>query len=446
MPYIKITTEADLNIPVVGDTSICNTVVVPLYLKHDIYETVEKDANNAYLFYDKVSFSGNTKGENGAVSVEDTEVFTTESSTGDKIADPSFFMIEKLLENNIPVLVVYTTPDESSEGIRIKDNGVVLQDLLTKISNPSSGLYDFLYKESNAYDIKYITTGAWPTVDKNNLSAAGQINDICDHRQDSIGLISLPNSKSAVKDVCKENTIGMEKNNHCAAFWPNEQFEYSDSESSGLIRTYSLPGTYRFLVNHSMQLRNGYPDWYSTAGDSRGTINDPQLYTEIVGESLMHEMQNESLPINQQGEVSEVYTMSVNPIMLFSNAGESGSSKYMIYGNKCCVHGPVANSVSNYLELLNVNILACDINRQIKIAASKCMFEPNDDITWANFVNRCGTMLDKMKSSRGLEWYTWTRGAQTIPGVITANLLVKPIEAVDAFEIGVQLTNGQQTQ
>lgn len=99
------------------------------------------------------------------------------------------------------------------------------------------------------------------------------------------------------------------------------------------------------------------------------------------------------------------------------------------------------NSQDLYMNFLNVRILLCDIKKQVYNAAMRVTFEPNDDIVWVNFKTLVNATLEKMKSGRGISWYKWTREYTDQKALIKATLTIKPIEAVESFDINVMLTD-----
>ena len=75
------------------------------------------------------------------------------------------------------------------------------------------------------------------------------------------------------------------------------------------------------------------------------------------------------------------------------------------------------------------------------------MFEPNDDIVWLSFKQSANTLLDKMVTGRGIQWYKWQRlrpedeQGNLILGQIKAKLTIRPIEAVESFDITINMTD-----
>ena len=98
-------------------------------------------------------------------------------------------------------------------------------------------------------------------------------------------------------------------------------------------------------------------------------------------------------------------------------------------------------TMSQFINFLNVRVLICDIKKQVYHAAMRVTFEPNDDIVWINFKTLASSPLERMKSGRGISWYKWTRDYTDQKGTLKATLTIRPIEAVESFDINVYLTD-----
>lgn len=141
----------------------------------------------------------------------------------------------------------------------------------------------------------------------------------------------------------------------------------------------------------------------------------------------MHTLQGDN-------ELGETLKIMVNPIY---NAGTYG---YRIWGNRVVSKTSISQS-DRYMNFLNVRMLLCDIKKQIFHTAMRCTFEPNDDIVWINFKTLANSLLDQMKSGRGISWYKWTKEKADEKATIEATLTIKPVEAVESFDISIILTD-----
>ena len=73
------------------------------------------------------------------------------------------------------------------------------------------------------------------------------------------------------------------------------------------------------------------------------------------------------------------------------------------------------------------------------------MFSPNNDILWVNFKNSVTPLLDKMLSGQGISSYRIIQVASTKRATLTAKIIIAPIEAVEEFDITVELTDNEIT-
>ena len=172
-------------------------------------------------------------------------------------------------------------------------------------------------------------------------------------------------------------------------------------------------------------------DWFAVSGVIRGNIPDMVKPKFEIGERLMHILQGDT-PVSG----TTYLKVRINPIM------DAGVYGHRIWGNR------TANSLSSndaqslrFRDFLNVRILLCDIKKQIYHAAMRNTFEPNDDITCVNFKKICNTLLDQMQSGRGIRWYSWRRVDTEQRATIKAVLTIQPIEAVEYFDITINLTD-----
>lgn len=140
--------------------------------------------------------------------------------------------------------------------------------------------------------------------------------------------------------------------------------------------------------------------------------------------------------LQQDSEAASKLDIAINPIY---NAGTYG---YRIWGNRV-LGGISSNAVEadKYSNFLNIRVLLCDIKKQVYHSAMRVTFEPNDDIVWINFKTLSNSLLDRMKSGRGISWYKWTKEKSDKLATIVAILTIKPIEAVESFEINIVLTD-----
>ena len=165
----------------------------------------------------------------------------------------------------------------------------------------------------------------------------------------------------------------------------------------------------------------------AASGVTRGMVPSLVSPKEEITEGQMHYL---------QGDTGTINGGHVNPIMMV------GSYGYKIWGNRTTY---VDAATDTFFKFLNVRMLLCDINKVLYTAAVRNTFEPNDDVTWINFKAMCSGVLDRMTSGRGLMWYRWQKEKSPQKATIKAKLIIRPIEAVETFELEIFLTEDEIT-
>ena len=342
---------------------------------------------------------------------------TTEVDSEGRETEVVTYSLGKNTSANIP------TYDEAHE---IVENAVV-----------NNGAME-VFKDRNSFNVKFITTGGYTNAGNYKVESSEEvisdmgetIMNIAAARGDAVALIDFREIFTSEADV--QNTVASANNlvnnsdgKYAAAFLPWCTFS---SSASGSSANYDLPGSFAYLMAYANSVKTN-ANWFAAAGVTRGRI--PGLIKPLfnVGEGLMHLLQGDTSNSDYTANIA------VNPIY---NAGTYG---YRIWGNRTLDLPGVENT--KFTNFLNVRILLCDIKKQVYHAAMRVTFEPNDDIVWINFKTLANSLLDRMKSGRGLSWYKWTKEAIEEKAKIKATLTIRPIEAVESFDITILLTDDE---
>jgi hypothetical protein len=153
---------------------------------------------------------------------------------------------------------------------------------------------------------------------------------------------------------------------------------------------------------------NNFP-WFSPAGSSRGTLNN------VI--KLAYS------PSKAQRD--QLYTKRVNPIISSPGAG------FILFGDK------TALSYASAFDRINVRMLFLTIEKTIEVAARAQLFEFNDAITRANFINIVEPYLRDVRAKRGItEFLIVCDESNNTPDVIDANqfkadIFVKPARSIN---------------
>jgi hypothetical protein len=153
---------------------------------------------------------------------------------------------------------------------------------------------------------------------------------------------------------------------------------------------------------------NSYP-WFSPAGSSRGALNNviKLAYTPT------------------QIQRDQLYTNRINPIISSSGYGS------ILFGDK------TALSYVSAFDRINVRMLFLTIERSIEQAARAQLFEFNDAITRANFINIVEPYLRDVRAKRGVtEFLIVCDETNNTPDIIDTNqfkadIFVKPARSIN---------------
>ena len=105
-----------------------------------------------------------------------------------------------------------------------------------------------------------------------------------------------------------------------------------------------------------------------------------------------------------------------------------------------------ANGSSDTVQLvasdfLNIRSLCCDIKKTLYRAARRYTFDPNSDVLWINFKSAITPLLEKMKANDGIRDYLIVKVPTTKKALLAARIIISPIEAVEDFDLTVELND-----
>lgn len=356
------------------------------------------------------------------------------------IKDKTNAFIYDLLLSGLNVVVKPITFDNAADAyhpeaaLDVNINIVTEEVILDLLENAftEGALEEF--KDRNLFNIKFITSGAYPNKGKRSSDDDAKVLtmdkimvEVAEERGDAIALVELRESFTDKEELLGElsemsaDTAYM----FAAGFFP----WCTMTTNAGNI---TMPACFAYLKAYASSVKQN-ANWFAASGVSRGQIPDLVNPTFDVGESLMHILQGDVAYNN-----SKYLDIRINPIY---NAGTYG---YRIWGNRTAWGSSSSNELK-YQEFLNVRVLLCDIKKQTFHAAMRTTFEPNDDIVWINFKGLVNSLLERMVSGRGLQFYRWTKEKADDKATIKATLTIKPIEAVESFDINVVLTEDETT-
>lgn len=416
-----------------------NTVLIPLLYARDFTAATETTEAK----YTEVTKSRLFTNASDFVTFMSGHIVS--SSKTSNVFDKSYVMAYELLVSGLNVVIkpieFDNAADKYHDDVATGVTYVTEEDELALVTQAVyNGALDE-FQDRNIYNIKFITSGALANaVPVSFTDASGatvtasmesRLTELAADRGDCIALVEL---KEVFADKAELlNTLegmSMDSNHmYSACFFPWCTFKVSVDGANGQE---TLPACFAYLKAYASSVKTN-ANWFAASGVTRGQIPNLVAPNFEVGESLMHILQGDNASSN-----GSFLDIRVNPIY---NAGTYG---YRIWGNR------VAWSSSNstklkYQEFLNVRVLLCDIKKQTFHAAMRTTFEPNDDIVWINFKGLVNTLLEQMVSGRGLVFYRWAKQKSDDKAKIKATLTIKPIEAVESFDINIVLTEDETT-
>ena len=434
MPNIIINEQEAVSLAAFDITE--NTVLIPMLYARAYDTEVDSEGVTTYtyteledlpgtLFTSAASLKNNILSQGHAVYVD-----------GSSYLDKSYIMAYELLLQGLNVVIKPITYDN------ITLSNIISSDDAYKIMEDAilDGALDE-FKDRNIFNIKFVTTGGYANCGKEfggdseeeprKTTSYTVIRDLARTRGDTIALIEFNDFYADEEDlfdsIQNDYTPSAEEDLYSAAFFPWSNCTVSAGNSQ---TTVSMPASFCYLMAYAYSVKSN-ANWFAAAGTMRGFVPGLVKPQFEVGEALMHTLQGDD-------EAGQVLNIMVNPVY---NAGTYG---YRIWGNRV-VNKTSAVQADRFMNFLNVRMLLCDIKKQIFHAAMRCTFEPNDDIVWINFKTLANSLLDRMKSGRGISWYKWTKEVAPRKAMIKATLTIRPIEAVESFDINIILTDEEAT-
>jgi hypothetical protein len=268
-----------------------------------------------------------------------------------------------------------------------------------------------IFRNPAEYDINFLISG--PDGGSTVFEAQAKANrliDIAESRKDCIACIS-PRRSGVIgvsnSDTQTANIIGFfdaVTSSSYAVF--DSGYKYMFDRFNNEFRYIPLNGDIAGLMARTSI--NNYA-WFSPAGASRGVINN-----------AIKLAYNPSQP-----QRDLLYPKRINPVIFSPGAG------IILFGDKTGL------SVASAFDRINVRRLFLTVEDTISRAAKAQLFEFNDVITRANFVNIVEPYLRDVKSKRGItDFLVVCDESNNTPDVIDANqfradIFIKPARSIN---------------
>lgn len=371
---------------------------------------------------------------------------------------------------------ITSEPSVADTEVYTVDDSGALAAFYTKLKGSSSvnSSYQVLL-DKWTYNIKYITSGGYPTIlkEQKTVEAEGQqtqtiitqdysllqtVAMVSAIRGDSISLIDSPyqedvlstfnninenitkkdleetgnyyikgtqSDKCNLKFTLDKKRKGESTLKYSTIIGPSGSYSIINSLLTSLdISDISMPGSFGYLLSLSNSI-NTYknPDYLAIAGVIRGKVpNLIQLDVETTG------AQADSVQVRDANKIC------VNPIVKVQNYG------YCIWGNRTLFPNLSTNDLSAS-SFLNIRVMCADAKKVTFAACQKLTFETNTTELWLKFKAEVEPTLEKMISNGALEDYELTKLVSDQKATLTAHIKLVTEYAVEDFDIVFNLTD-----
>lgn len=301
-------------------------------------------------------------------------------------------------------------------------------------------------KDKSVFNFRYVMTGGYYSAEamkqivdlatfhnnKASLENSETLLDTSNGRGDCIALCDLDEDRYGISsntdiDLMARNmgtAAGAitNANEYTAIFAPRVTYALSDESIEEFNDNKVFPASFHYLACAAQAFKK-YSEWYAVAGYARGISSYDIDNTSVkIGEIVVNTL---------APRITNKYTnKSINLIL-----HERGS--YYLWGNRTAY--ALDNKGIKFHHFLNIRQLCTTIKKQLYTACRQFTFDPNSDLLWINFVNAIRPTLDAMKADQGIKGYSIVQGVSDKKAVLTANIRIIPIEAVEDFDISIYL-------
>lgn len=254
-----------------------------------------------------------------------------------------------------------------------------------------------------------------------NASVIAEMFSVVDYRGDAMAVIDPPFGlltddvidwhNGSAFNIANSPTAALDSQ-HAGMYWP-----WFQVFSEYLKQNVYLPPSVGALEAFA-QTDNEVGPFRAAAGFRRGKVNAIQL--EV---SPRREDRDELLGGSNR----------VNPLADFQSVG------VIVYGNR------TLSRVSGPLDSVHVLRMLLYAKKLVTTAIQYLQFEPNDPVTWRDFVQTVNPILQSIAAARGLESFSVKCDAETNPPALRAQktmrgiILLKHVDAAEIIEVDFAL-------
>ena len=280
-----------------------------------------------------------------------------------------------------------------------------LSDLITS--------YD-LFRNKESIDVDILINGPGLETKEDSQAKANYLIDIAEARQDCVATISP--YRAAVVGANLNNTSAATQTTNIVQFFDAIQsssyavfdsgYKYMYDRFNNVFRYVPCNGDVAGLMARTDL--NQYP-WFPPAGAQRGVLNNA---TKLAYNP-------------NKAQRDALYIARVNPVILQPGVG------VLLFGDK------TALSYQSAFDRINVRRLFLTLEKSLENAAKAQLFEFNDEVTRANFVNIVEPFLRDVQAKRGIyDFLVICDSTNNTPDVIDnnefrADIYIKPAKSIN---------------
>ena len=350
-------------------------------------------------------------------------------------AESDFYILKKLADNKDVRVVSNLNPDyidsnlygiisKDKTNLKYVDSGkdemtfARVRKVLNASENDTVPSPYYKLQDKTIYDVKFITSSIYSSMDESNSGIATKMLDCAATRRDAFAIIDIKKGidKKSYFDLVSNAfpttyVNGEDRNNYGTIIAPSVKVTLSSTGTDEW-----MPASFAYLYALASSVKNN-PIWLAVAGVVRGQVSNFKDIEFIVDEGVANKWQSD-------------ITICINPIRNVRPYG------YCIDGNRTLsrnLEGLKDNSFTN------VRLLVIEAKKIASQAMNRLMFESNDSVLWNNFKSLVEPTLEQMKSNRGITDYKITRLETTKKASVAGLIRIMPIEAVEDFTITFSL-------
>ena len=299
--------------------------------------------------------------------------------------------------------------------------------------------------DKTLYDVRFLTTGQYAMPSDSMVTCAAKRGDciaLLDHPQDEttiteadtqLGITSVVEKVRNYFEQFKDKgyVAGVDTGSFASCMTPWFKTTNATLLLDGEDVTH-IPASFGYLFAYANAIVT-YPEWYAVAGSFRGSIKElddvDYDYTSADIEILQARASDGEVDLDN---INDNVGYAINPIALVRPFG------YIVWGNRTFKYNDGELKATSFL---NVRNLVSAVKKSLYNAARKYTFEQNSDILWINFQSQVTPLLDRMKSGNGILGYRFTKLKTDKKARLRARLTIVPIEAVEDFQLEVELAD-----